>query len=81
MWGTGLYIKALLDGLDDFPEIDPEVRKGLSDLYASIGIGALQDELSVLDPSYYGLVDRNNPHRLIRALSVIKSSGKPYSSF
>jgi len=79
--GTGLYIKALLDGLDDFPEIDPEVRKGLSDLYASIGIGALQDELSVLDPSYYGLVDRNNPHRLIRALSVIKSSGKPYSSF
>ncbi|MBK9961852.1 MAG: tRNA (adenosine(37)-N6)-dimethylallyltransferase MiaA [Saprospiraceae bacterium] len=79
--GTGLYIKALVEGLDVFPEVDPEIRNEMNSLYDSYGLIALQRQLAELDPVYYSTVDLNNPHRLIRALAVIKSSGKPFSFF
>ncbi len=79
--GSGLYIDAVTKGLDEFPEVNPSIRTSLNELYEKQGIGALQQQLEELDPAYYSNVDRENPHRLIRALEVCIGSGKPYSSF
>lgn len=79
--GSGLYLKALTDGLDTFPAVPPDVRAAVEALYQREGLGALQRELAVADPHYYAEVDRANPARLLRALSVCRASGQPYSSF
>ena len=79
--GSGLYVDAVTKGLDEFPEIDPQIRISLNDLFAAEGLPALQKQLSQLDPEYYSEVDTENPHRLIRALEVSLGTGKPYSSF
>jgi len=79
--GSGLYIKALCEGLDEFPEVPTTIKEKVIERYESEGISALQDELQQLDPTYYATVDRNNPHRLIRAISVCRASGAPFSSF
>jgi len=79
--GSGLYIDAVCNGLDDQPEHDPRIRHHLNSEYKSKGIKYLQDELLRLDPAYYEVVDRSNPHRLIRAIEVCKMTGNPYSSF
>lgn len=79
--GSGLYTAALLKGLDSFPETKPGIREELNAELEEAGIQALQERLQRLDPEYYQQVDQNNPHRLIRALEVCLSSGKPYSSF
>lgn len=79
--GSGLYIDAVLFGLDKFPEVDAKYRLQLDALLRENGIEALQKLLQEKDPVYLEKVDRNNPHRLIRALEVCLSSGKPYSSF
>ncbi|MGB3074990.1 MAG: tRNA (adenosine(37)-N6)-dimethylallyltransferase MiaA [Chitinophagales bacterium] len=79
--GSGLFISALLYGLDVFPEITDAANSELSQLYLSGGIEALQKLLKEKDPDYFAFVDRNNPQRLLRALSVCLSVGKPYSSF
>ena len=79
--GTGLYIKAILDGLDEFPAIDPQINTALINEYESYGIAHLQEELVKKDPAYAAKVDLQNPRRLLRALSVIRSSGKTFSSF
>ncbi|MDP2061296.1 MAG: tRNA (adenosine(37)-N6)-dimethylallyltransferase MiaA [Flavobacteriaceae bacterium] len=79
--GSGLYIDAVLFGLDKFPEVDAKYRLQLDALLRENGIEALQKLLQQKDPVYLEKVDRNNPHRLIRALEVCLSSGKPYSSF
>lgn len=79
--GSGLYIDAVLSGLDKFPEVDAQYRTQLNTLLREKGVEALQNILREKDPVYYEKVDRNNPHRLIRALEVCLSSGKPYSSF
>ena len=79
--GSGLYTDAVLKGLDVFPEVDPSIRKELNQTLQEKGIAPLQARLEELDPEYYQMVDRQNPHRLIRALEVSLSSGKPYSSF
>lgn len=79
--GSGLYNKAVIEGLDDFPKVDAEIRERLNQLLHSQGIGALQLKLQALDPDYYTVVDLNNPHRLIRALEVCLGTGKPFSSF
>lgn len=78
--GTGLYIKAVLEGLDPIPS-DPQVRKLLMGLYGEQGLGVLREELQRRDPEYFSQVDSENPHRVIRALEVIRITGKPYSSF
>jgi tRNA dimethylallyltransferase len=79
--GSGLYIKAITEGFDDLPDIDPSIRQSLNKLYTSHGIGLLQDKLRIADPQYYQQVDLNNPQRLIRALEVSEGTGQPYSSY
>ena len=79
--GSGLYTDAILKGLDTFPEVLPGIREELNQTLEQKGLKALQAQLEELDPDYYQIVDILNPHRLIRALEVCISSGKPYSSF
>lgn len=79
--GSGLFIKALCEGLDKFPEVPVEFRKKIEGLYREKGLEYLQEYLQRVDPVYFGEVDRQNPHRLIRALSVFEASGMPFSSF
>jgi tRNA dimethylallyltransferase len=79
--GSGLFIRALCEGLDEFPEVAPSILQSLEKELAAGGTAALQAELERLDPDYFTQVDINNPHRLIRALSVCRASGKPFSSF
>ena len=79
--GSNLYIHSLLFGLDDFPDVDPQIRQHLNREYEKRGIISLQQQLKKLDPVYFDQVDHDNPHRLIRALEICVGSGKPYSSF
>ncbi len=79
--GSGLFIKAVLEGLDEFPDVPIEIRNDYINLYEEKGIGALQSELREKDIEYYESVDISNHHRLIRALSVIRVSGQTFSSF
>lgn len=79
--GSGLYADAVLYGLDDFPEVSPEIRNELNELYQKQGITYLQTRLKDLDPIQYTQMDIQNPQRMMRALEVCIASGKPYSSF
>lgn len=79
--GSGLYVKSLLEGLDEFPETDPEIRLKLNRQLENEGLQSLSDRLKKLDPGHYDRIDRENPHRVIRALEVCIGTGKPYSSF
>ncbi len=79
--GSGLYIDAIVKGLDNFPKVSPKIREGLNDIYNEKGIEPLQKQLQDLDPTYYSKVDKANPHRLIRALEICLSTDTPYSSF
>lgn len=79
--GSGLYIDAVIKGLDCFPDVDSDIRQGLQNLVFESGIASLQKKLQQLDPDYYKIVDKQNAHRLIRALEICIGSGKPYSSF
>lgn len=79
--GSGLYIDAVIKGLDDFPDVDPKVRQDLQSDFYTHGIEFLQSELQTSDPEYFKTVDTANPQRMMRALEVIRSSGKPYSAF
>ncbi|MBC72211.1 MAG: tRNA (adenosine(37)-N6)-dimethylallyltransferase MiaA [Muricauda sp.] len=79
--GSGLYVDAVISGLDEFPEVDPEIRSKLNRRLEDEGLESLQKELEQKDPEYYKSVDLENPHRLIRALEVCVASGKPFSSF
>ena len=78
--GTGLYIDALLNGFDELPESDLEIRNELDSIFAHSGLETLQIELQNLDPVYYAQVDIHNPQRIMRALEVIRKTGLPYSS-
>lgn len=73
--GSGLFIDALCDGLDPLPS-NPETQKKWQDFYENEGLNKLQEELKKLDPDYYQQVDRNNPHRIIRALEILSLTGK-----
>uniref|UniRef100_UPI0039A5AD42 tRNA (adenosine(37)-N6)-dimethylallyltransferase MiaA n=1 Tax=Ornithobacterium rhinotracheale TaxID=28251 RepID=UPI0039A5AD42 len=79
--GSGLYEKAITQGLDDFPEIPPNVRRQLNDDLNEKGLEFLQKELRNRDLDYFKRVDIQNPHRVIRALEIIRHTGEPYSSF
>lgn len=79
--GSGLYVDAVVKGLDNFPDMDPDIRKKLNRELEEKGIEHLQRELQKSDPDYFSIVDKQNPHRLIRALEVYRGSGKTYSSF
>lgn len=79
--GSGLYVKSLLEGLDNFPEINPNIRQELNEQLETEGLSKLQQQLNWVDPEYYKQVDIENPHRVIRALEVSLGTGKPFSSF
>jgi len=79
--GSGLYMDSIVKGIDFFPETNRIIRDELNNNFNLKGIKYLQDQLSKLDPIYFSTVDKNNHRRLIRALEVFISSGKPYSSF
>ncbi len=79
--GSGLYVDAVCNGLDDFPLVDPAIRKNLKARLEETGILELQNELKKLDFVTYNQIDLENPQRLIRALEICLVSGKPYSSF
>lgn len=79
--GSGMYMDAIVNGIDKFPKIKLGVRELLNEKYNSRGILFLKNKLKELDPEYYDIVDVNNHRRLIRALEVCISTGKPYSSF
>jgi tRNA dimethylallyltransferase len=78
--GSGLYIKAVCQGIDDLPDPDPELREKLKMMLAQEGLSLLRQKLKELDPAFYKIVDRSNPKRLLRALEVCITTGKPYSS-
>jgi tRNA dimethylallyltransferase len=79
--GSGLYIKALVEGFDEIPQADTGVREQLNKEFTLKGIEPLQKRLKEVDPDYYNEVDLNNPQRIIRALEVHKTTGKPFSSY
>lgn len=78
--GSGLYIQALCEGMDDLPQADEELRKRLTERLQNEGIESLAADLQRLDPVYYEQVDRCNPSRVLRAVEVCLQTGKPYSS-
>ncbi|GAB3917232.1 tRNA (adenosine(37)-N6)-dimethylallyltransferase MiaA [Larkinella terrae] len=79
--GTGLYIDAVCFGLDDVPQAEPELRAELMERLENEGLAPLQQQLRELDPVYAETADLQNSQRVVRALEVVLSSGKPYSSF
>ena len=79
--GSGMYIKALCEGLDDFPGVPSTVKASLQEWYETNGLEALQERVAKRDPDYFAVVDQQNPHRLLRALAVMEVSGSPFSSF
>lgn len=79
--GSGLFIKAVCEGLDTFPAISEATKNQISAGEQKGGLSWLQTQLAMLDPTYFAKVDRQNPARLRRALEVSLESGMPYSSF
>ena len=79
--GSGLYVDAVCNGIDDMPDTDPVIRNQLNELLKNEGIEVLQQRLLELDPDYYKEVDLKNPVRLQRALEVCLQTGKSYSQF
>ena len=79
--GSGLYIHAVLNGVDEFEEIPPEIRSHIIENYQLQGITYLQNEVKRLDEFYFTTVDINNPQRLMRALEVCMHTGKPFSEY
>ncbi len=79
--GSGLYIKAVIDGFDEIPEVPEVIRTSIEKQYSEKGITWLQSELARLDPDLYEIIDQQNPHRLIRALEVSTFTGKSIQYF
>ena len=79
--GSGFYIDALVNGLDDFPSADLQLRDELMSRLREEGVEALRLELKSLDPESYATIDIANGQRVVRALEVCLMTGKPFSSF
>jgi len=79
--GSGLYLNAIINGLDKFPDVDPSYRIELNKQASKEGLEGLIQELKESDPDYFDKVDQKNPQRVIRALEIIRCTQKPFSSF
>lgn len=79
--GTGLYIRAFAEGIDDMPPIAPGIRTHLNEQFARNGISWLQQQLQERDPGFYATAETQNPQRLIRALEVLNATGKSITTF
>lgn len=79
--GSGMYIDAVCEGIDDIPDVDPLIRSKYIEKYTAEGIEGLRVSLKLLDPEHYSKVDLKNYKRIIRALEICETAGRPYSSF
>jgi tRNA dimethylallyltransferase len=79
--GSGMYIDAVCNGIDDIPDVDPAIREKYVERYRTEGIEGLRVALKILDPEHYAKVDLKNFKRIIRALEICETTGRPYSSF
>jgi tRNA dimethylallyltransferase len=79
--GTGLYIKAFAEGMDEMPFIDPMIRREIQEAYQEKGIEYLQQQVAKNDPAFWLVAERENPQRLMRALEIVLSSGKSVTAF
>ncbi len=79
--GSGLYIHAVMHGLDRFPKVPMSIKNQLEIDLNNFGVDYLKKELRIKDPKYYEIVDSNNPRRLMRALEVIRATGHPFSKY
>lgn len=77
--GSGLYIQALCEGMDNLPEADDELRQSLKQRLEEEGLESMFEHLAQLDPKYAEVVDRHNPARVMRALEVCMATNRPYS--
>lgn len=79
--GTGLYIKALMEGFDPIPEVPQEIREEITAAYSKNGLAWLQQRVAEEDPVYFASGETSNPQRLMRALEVVRASGKSIRLF
>jgi tRNA dimethylallyltransferase len=79
--GSGLYINAVCNGLDELPDTDLNIRAQLKEQFAAEGITAIQQQLEVADPEFYARVDQANPQRMIRGLEFFLSTGEKLSTY
>ena len=79
--GSGLYVQAVTDGLDELPGVLPEVRAQLQEELTAHGLPHLVAELAATDPVAYARIDPQNPQRVLRALEITRGTGRPFSSF
>ncbi|WP_394805616.1 tRNA (adenosine(37)-N6)-dimethylallyltransferase MiaA [Hymenobacter tibetensis] len=79
--GSGLYLQAVTDGLDELPAVDPAIRVQLQLELATLGLEPLVAELARLDPVAHSRIDRQNPQRVLRAVEICRATGQPFSSF
>ena len=79
--GSMMYLDAVCNGIDDIPSVDAEVRETLRERLMNGGIDEMRNELRLLDPEYYYSADTRNPKRVVHALEVCYTTGRPYSSF
>ncbi|WP_293883696.1 tRNA (adenosine(37)-N6)-dimethylallyltransferase MiaA [Sphingobacterium sp. UBA1498] len=79
--GSGLFVRALCEGLDDLPKAGDDVRERLNHELAVLGLEVLKDRLKSIDPIYFETADMDNPQRVVRALEVFEATGKPMSFY
>ena len=79
--GSGMYIDAVCNGIDDIPDTDPVIRDKYNAKFREEGIEGLRAALKLVDPVQYAKVDLRNHKRIIRALEIFESTGRPYSGF
>jgi tRNA dimethylallyltransferase len=79
--GSGFFADAVTEGLDEMPQIDPQIRQDIINEYETKGLSFLQEEVKRCDPVYFELVDQQNPQRLMRALEVYRGTSRPFSGY
>lgn len=79
--GSMMYVDAVCNGIDEIPEVPTHIREQVRNAYQEQGIEWLQQEVQQLDSTYWAIVDRNNPQRLMHCVEVSRATGQPYSSF
>lgn len=79
--GSALYIDAVCNGMDDIPDVDTEVREKYISMFKKEGVEGLRTALKLVDPEHYAKVDLKNHKRIMRALEICETTGRPYSSF
>jgi tRNA dimethylallyltransferase len=79
--GSGMYIDAVCNGIDDIPDVDPAIREKYTLKYKEEGLESLRASLKLLDPEHYKKVDLRNYKRIIRALEICETTGLPYSTY